>query len=157
VLVSHLRKKDLVREALLQTIWENYLTKQPNITLQILHAYVTGVLTHIVLIAPWHLVITHANFSIFALPVTFALSVFTQYQFFKVLNVWFYRDHWLGHNSELEFLYLHGPHHDAVPCGLIGVGGDWPPGRISALHILLSHHVFQPDHSFPRAHIRRQD
>jgi hypothetical protein len=42
----------------------------------------------------------------------------------RTYNLWFYRDHWLGHNSELEFVYLHGPHHDAIPCGLIGVSGN---------------------------------
>ena len=24
--------------------------------------------------------------------------------------------------SEVEFVYLHGTHHDAIPCALIGVG-----------------------------------
>jgi hypothetical protein len=28
----------------------------------------------------------------------------------------------LGHNSELEFIYLHGMHHDAIPSALIAVG-----------------------------------
>jgi hypothetical protein len=124
VLIEHLRKRALVREVLQQTSWKKYLARQPNITLQILHAYFTGVLTHIVLIAPWYLVITYASFSVIALPVTCALNLFVQYQFFKVINDWFYRDHWLGHNSEFEFLYLHGTHHDAIPCGLIGVAGN---------------------------------
>jgi hypothetical protein len=124
VLIDHLRKKELVREVLLQTTWKFYLEKQPNITLQLVHAYFTGVLTHLVLIAPWYIVIMHVNFSVLALPVTCALNVFTQIQYFKIHNSWFYRDHWLGHNSEFEFLYLHGTHHDAVPCGLIGVAGN---------------------------------
>lgn len=42
----------------------------------------------------------------------------------KSYNAWFYRDHWLGHNAELDFLYLHGTHHDAIPSGLIGVSGN---------------------------------
>jgi hypothetical protein len=42
----------------------------------------------------------------------------------KVYNAWFYRDHWVGHNSELEFLFLHGTHHDAIPSGLIAVSGN---------------------------------
>jgi hypothetical protein len=28
----------------------------------------------------------------------------------------------LGHNSEVEFVFLHGTHHDAIPSGLIAVG-----------------------------------
>jgi hypothetical protein len=38
-----------------------------------------------------------------------------------VLNAWFYRDHWLGHNSEFDFIFLHGTHHDAIPSGLLAV------------------------------------
>jgi hypothetical protein len=124
VLFDHLRKRELVREVLLQTTWKFYLEKQPNIVFQLLHAYFTGVLTHIVMIAPWFVVITYANFSVLALPVTLCLNVWTQIKYFKVHNAWFYRDHWLGHNSEFEFLYLHGTHHDAIPCGLIGVAGN---------------------------------
>jgi len=30
----------------------------------------------------------------------------------------------VGHNSELEFVLLHGTHHDAIPCGLIAVAGN---------------------------------
>jgi hypothetical protein len=124
VLYAHLAKRESVRELLLQTSWKKYLANQPSIELHILHAYATGLLTHIVLIAPWYLVISYAKFSLLALPVTLVVNVILQYQFFKVLNAWFYRDHWLGHNSEFEFLYLHGTHHDAIPSGLIGVAGN---------------------------------
>jgi hypothetical protein len=123
-LIAHLRKREMVKEFLLQTTWKKYLEKQPSITLQLVHAYFTGLLTHIVLIAPWYLVIKFASFSVLALPITAVLNVIVQVQFFRTLNAWFYRDHWLGHNSEFEFLYLHGTHHDAIPCGLIGVAGN---------------------------------
>jgi hypothetical protein len=39
----------------------------------------------------------------------------------KAINGWFYRDHWLGHNSEFEFVFLHGTHHDAIPSAMIAV------------------------------------
>jgi hypothetical protein len=39
----------------------------------------------------------------------------------KAINRWFYRDHWLGHNSEFEFVFLHGTHHDAIPSAMIAV------------------------------------
>src|SRR5205807_7834504 len=48
-------------------------------------------------------------------------SIFLHRNWYKVLNTWFYRDHWLGHNSEFEFIFLHGTHHDAIPSGMIAV------------------------------------
>lgn len=123
VLIAHLRSRKLVREMLMQTAWERAIAKQP-ITLEILHAYFTGLLAHMILIAPWYLVINYFQFSIIALPVVCVVNVVIHLKFIKAINAWFYRDHWLGHNSELDFLYLHGTHHDAIPCGLIGVAGN---------------------------------
>lgn len=124
ILIAHLFKKEHVRNVLMETAWRSLISRQPNITLEILHAYFTGLLTHMMLIAPWYIVITYFNFSIIFLPVIFLLNVITQLKFFKTFNEWFYRDHWLGHNSEFEFLYLHGTHHDVIPCSLIGVAGN---------------------------------
>src|SRR5215475_15534050 len=124
ILVAHLAKKELVREVLMQTPWKRTINEKTNITLEIAHAYCTGLLTHIILIAPWYLVITHASFSVIFLPVVCLINVIVQLKWTKALNAWFYRDHWLGHNSELEFIYLHGTHHDAIPSGMIAVAGN---------------------------------
>ena len=124
ILVSHLAKRERVREILMQSIWKTSLQRQPRISLEILHAYFTGLLTHIVYLVPWYLVITHVNFSIILFPITAVAAVLIQQKYQNVLNDWFYRDHWLGHNSEFEFVYLHGTHHDAIPSSLIGVGGN---------------------------------
>lgn len=124
ILVSHLRHKNHVREFLLQTNWKVALQRQPSVTLEIWHAYFTGLLAHVILIAPWYLVITHVQYSLVFLPLVLVANFLIHARFMKVLNRWFYRDHWLGHNSELEFVYLHGPHHDAIPSGLIGVSGN---------------------------------
>ncbi|HEX6095451.1 MAG TPA: hypothetical protein VF432_03925 [Thermoanaerobaculia bacterium] len=121
ILVAHLRKKELVREVLAQTAWKRVVNEKTNVTLEILHAYTTGLLTHLVLLAPWYLVIRYASFSAIFLPVTCAISVFIHLKWWLNYNKWFYRDHWLGHNSELEFIYLHGTHHDAIPSALIAV------------------------------------
>ncbi len=121
ILIDHLRKRELVREVLMQTPWQRVIKEKTNITLEIVHAYVTGVLTHIILIAPWYLVIAHASFSVIFLPVVCAINIVVHVKWAKELNAWFYRDHWLGHNSEVEFVFLHGPHHDAIPSGLIAV------------------------------------
>jgi hypothetical protein len=121
ILVDHLAKKELVREVLMQTQWKRVLSGRTGVTLEIVHAYASGLLTHIILVAPWYLVITHAKFSVLFLPVVCAANVVIHMKWLKAINRWFYRDHWLGHNSELEFLYLHGTHHDAIPSGLIAV------------------------------------
>jgi hypothetical protein len=123
-LVSHLLRKSHVREFLLQTTWKSALVRQPSVVLEILHAYFTGLLAHLLLLAPWYIVITHVNYSLVFLPVTVAANLLINVKFMQVMNEWFYRDHWLGHNSELDFLYLHGAHHDAIPSGLIGVSGN---------------------------------
>ena len=124
ILGDHLRKKELVREVLMQTPWKRVINARTNITLEILHAYVTGLLTHIILIAPWYLLITHLNYSLLFVPVACLLGVVVHIGWLKSHNSWFYRDHWLGHNSELEFVLLHGSHHDAIPSGLIAVAGN---------------------------------
>jgi hypothetical protein len=124
ILAAHLRHKDVVRAVLMDTPWKSVLARQPNITLQILHAYFTGLLTHLILLAPWYLVLTHCRYSIVTLPVVLIINFIVFRQYMRTYNRWFYRDHWLGHNAELEFLYLHGTHHDAIPCGLIGVSGN---------------------------------
>lgn len=124
ILISHLRRKRHVREFLLETTWKVALQRQPSITVEIVHAYITGLLAHVILIAPWYLIITHVQYSLVFLPLALIANIMVHTQFMKLLNRWFYRDHWLGHNSELEFVYLHGPHHDAIPSGLIGVSGN---------------------------------
>lgn len=124
IFYDHIRKKELVREVLNQTVWKRKLDHQPNIGIEIVHAYFTGILSHMILIAPWFLVITHFKFSLLLLPVICAVNFFTQWEFLKVVNAWFYRDHWLSHQSEFEFIYLHGTHHDPIPSGLIGVAGN---------------------------------
>jgi hypothetical protein len=121
ILIDHLRKKHLVREVLMQTSWKRMVSKESSITREILHAYSTGLLTHIILIAPWYLVIRYASFSVLLLPVVCALNFFIHVKWMKAISEWFYRDHWLGHNAELEFVWLHGTHHDALPSALIAV------------------------------------
>ena len=57
------------------------------------------------------------------MPLFVVVNIVVQFKFLKQINNWYYREHWLGHNSEVEFIYLHGPHHDAIPSGLVGVAG----------------------------------
>ena len=123
-LVDHLIKKDLVNEVMMESLWKNSAVDKTHVVGEILHAYFTGLLTHLILIAPWYLVIAHLNFSLVFLPALFVINFATHVVYLKRYNEWFYRDHWLGHNSEVEFVYLHGSHHDTIPSGLIGVSGN---------------------------------
>ena len=124
VLFGHLAKKEMVREVLMQTPWKRVINEKTNITFEIIHAYCTGLLTHIALIAPWFLVIKYSNFSVVFLPAVLFLNVLVHMKWLRTVNSWFYRDHWVGHNSELEFVFLHGTHHDALPSALIAVAGN---------------------------------
>lgn len=124
ILVAHLRKKEFVREVLMQTPWKRVINERTNMTLELAHAYATGLLTHVVLIAPWYLVLEYASFSVLLLPVVVVSNILIHLRWLREVNSWFYRDHWVGHNSELEFVYLHGPHHDAIPTGMIAVAGN---------------------------------
>lgn len=124
ILVAHLKKKEQVHEILMQSAWKRFISKKQYFDLDIFHAYFTGLLTHIILIAPWYIVINNFKFSVLVLPLAIIINMVVYYQYLKVLTIALYREHWLGHNSEFEFLYLHGSHHDAIPCGLIGVSGN---------------------------------
>lgn len=124
ILIGHLRRREHVGEVLSQTPWKGTLARQPNVTLHILHAYCTGLLAHVILLAPWYVVITHCQYSLVTMAAVTLIDVLIHIRHLHSYSRWFYRDHWLGHNSELEFLYLHGPHHDAIPSGLIGVSGN---------------------------------
>ena len=124
ILIAHATKKEFVREVLMQTPWKRVIGARTNMALELAHAYCTGLLTHIVLIAPWFLVIQYARFSALLLPAVLVINAFVHRAWLREVNSWFYRDHWLGHNSELEFVYLHGPHHDAIPSGMIAVAGN---------------------------------
>jgi hypothetical protein len=124
ILVEHLSKRELVREVLMQTPWKRVINDKTNILLEIVHAYATGLVTHIVLMAPWYLVIRYLQFSLVFMPLALAASVLVHRKWLRTYNRWYYRDHWLAHNSEFEFLFLHGPHHDAIPSGLIAVADN---------------------------------
>jgi hypothetical protein len=66
-------------------------------------------------------VICYAKFSVVFLPAVCLINIMIHVKWLKAINAWFYRDHWLGHNSEFEFIFLHGTHHDAIPSAMIAV------------------------------------
>lgn len=124
ILWVHLKHHRLVRDVLKDTAYRRFVNTPASTVLEILHGYFTGLLTHIILLTPWYLVIDHVQFSVLLFPLTFVLCFIIETRFMLLLNPWFYRDHWLGHHSETEFLYLHGSHHDALPSALMAVSGN---------------------------------
>lgn len=126
ILIAHLRKRALVQEVLAQSAWKARVVSKARTTFSIVHGYATGLLTHIVYLIPWYLIIKYLEFSALLAPVTIVLAFLVQRVNVKSINDWFYRDHWLSHNSEIDFVYMHGMHHDAIPSGMIAVAGNGP-------------------------------
>lgn len=126
IFIAHLRKRAHVQEVLSHSSWKSRTETPAQTTLAIVHGYATGLLTHLVYLVPWYLILTHVNFSLLLTPLTVALAFAVQKVNVKTLNDWFYRDHWLSHNSEFDFVYMHGMHHDAIPSGMIAVAGNGP-------------------------------
>lgn len=124
ILGAHLRKREHVREFLMQTTWKKVLLDQPSVTLHLVHAWVTGILTHLVLIAPWFILINHLSYSVISVAVVSVINVVVHYYHMRGYPRWFYREHWVGHATEFDFVYMHGTHHDAIPSGMIGVSGN---------------------------------
>jgi len=143
IFIHHLVKKEHVRMVLMESVWKNLLLRQKSITLHLWHAYFTGELNHLILIAPCFLIITHLKFSILFFPVVLVLNGLTYWKFLEKMNELFYREHWLGHNLELDFLYYHGPHHDAIPSSLIGTSTGFLEGFLRNV-ISFPNPFFQP-------------
>lgn len=121
ILISHLYNRKIIFNALSETVWKNFLPDEKNTVLEIGHAYVNGILTHIITMAPWYLIINLFHYSAILIPLALITNFYIESHFMKIVNYWFYRDHWVSHHSEFEFIYLHGSHHDSIPSALIGV------------------------------------
>ena len=124
VMIAHLRDRDHVRAVLSESVWKWRAQTPAMISREIVFAYATGLLSHLVFLIPWFLVITHVDHSLVLTPLTLILAFVIFNAYSKTLPGWFYRDHWLAHNSELDFVYLHGTHHDAIPGAMIAVAGN---------------------------------
>lgn len=124
IFINHLIFRDHVQVVLRETVYRRYVKTKSSTILEIIQGFITGYLTHIITIAPWFLVITLADFSLIFLPITLFIGLSIESKFMMKLNEWYYRDHWLGHHSELDFIYLHGNHHDALPSAMMAVSGN---------------------------------
>ncbi|WP_075185103.1 hypothetical protein [Teredinibacter haidensis] len=119
ILAAHLYKRNLAKEVLLETPWKRVVVKHPSMFLEIFHSYFTGILAHIMMLIPWFLVVSYFDFSIIFIPIICVANYVVFSKSLAGILRWYYRDHWLAHNSELEFIYLHGAHHDAIPSALL--------------------------------------
>lgn len=149
VLVAHLRKTRHVRQVLMDSPWKQFVSKST--VAELFHSYFTGLITHITMLVPFYLVTTCFLRSILFVPLNMVLIRLLGFRekFFTRQNRWQYRDHWLAHNSPVEFVYLHGPHHDAIPTALLAVGDHgylegalkhsfgWPVAFLNAIDSFL--------------------
>lgn len=123
LLGAHVWHRQRVFDFLAGSPWRKVLRKGTGVHWQLLHlshAFVTGVLCHILAVAPLYVLITSMQHSVVLLPLRVAAdcAVFAWFHVYD-WNDWLYRDHWVSHHDAADFLFLHGPHHDALPVSLM--------------------------------------
>lgn len=93
------------------------LCLQTSISVELVHALCTGIMTHLALVAPWYFLIANRQVHAALFPFHILIDRYVDRSFYgsELFDRWYYRDHWLGHHRECDFVYLHGPHHDAIP------------------------------------------
>ena len=80
------------------------------------HALATGVLCHLLALGPLYVMLQRVRFSLLLAPLRVAADgLLLRWWMGGDFNAWLYRDHWVCHHSTWAFVYLHGPHHDAIP------------------------------------------
>lgn len=139
ILLSHLQRAQHVRTVLESSPIRNS-TAGLSINNHIVHAFVTGVLSHLCLIAPCALffAFTEPTYLREALLIAFGTVWFwiaaltksrlplpnqTLLAHRKAYFDLFYHSHDVAHRSRFYFGVFHGHHHDAIPSALIGCAG----------------------------------
>jgi len=126
----HLIHRKHVKNFLLSSDWKKVLGNSA-ISFHIIHACVTGVYSNIMLIMPWYARIKMLKVSIYLLLPTLFLDIWWVNGRKKSYGRWYYEDHEHSHQNTIHFLYLHGPHHDALPICTIAAHST---GMLEALH-----------------------
>eukprot|EP00035_Acanthoeca_spectabilis_P011367 m.199895 g.199895 ORF g.199895 m.199895 type:complete len:395 (-) comp15325_c0_seq10:164-1348(-) len=122
VLAAHIYQQDQLFDFLESSPWKKVLGRSGwwMRYVHLLHAFVTGIQCHILAVAPLYLLIYYGQHSMVLLPLRACFDVVIYGWWLRThWNDWLYRDHWISHHDELEFVYLHGPHHDALPISLM--------------------------------------
>ena len=134
ILIAHLLRASVVREVLENSAQRKAIAKI-SIRQHIFHAFVTGMVAHLSLVAPAVLFYRWTNPTILReglLIVGFCLWKAVARPLEKrniiekqgrILYRLFYDNHALAHRSRFFFTVFHGHHHDAIPSALIGSAG----------------------------------
>jgi hypothetical protein len=134
ILIAHLLRASVVREVLESSTQKKTIAKF-SIQQHIFHAFVTGMVAHLSLVAPAVLFYRWTNPSILREGLLIA-GVFLWRAIARPLKKrnliekpglihhrLFYDNHRLAHRSRFFFTVFHGHHHDAIPSALIGSAG----------------------------------
>jgi hypothetical protein len=130
VLVAHWLRAAQVRDVLMCSPIRHQLGRI-SVHVLIAQAFITGLLSHLCLMAPSALFLSnsHPSWLREALLTAAAGTVFLAGRFLRRENELvryyrlFYQNHRTAHDSRFMFTVLHGPHHDAIPSALIGSAG----------------------------------
>jgi hypothetical protein len=134
ILIAHLLRASVVREVLENSAQKKAIAKF-SIQQHILQAFVTGMVAHLSLVAPFVLFYMWTNPSVLreGLLVAGYFLWRTISRPLKKRNLieksgiiyhrLFYNNHRLAHRSRFFFTVFHGHHHDAIPSALIGSAG----------------------------------
>ena len=134
ILIAHLLRASVVREVLESSAQKKAIAKF-SIQQHIFHAFVTGMVAHLSLVAPAVLFYRWTSPSI--LREALLLAGFLLWRAIArllekrnlienphiTLHRQFYDNHKLAHQSRFYFTVFHGHHHDAIPSSLIGSAG----------------------------------
>jgi hypothetical protein len=125
IFLAHVWQHDQVFTFLASTRWRKELGSDDGGSvlrrlLDLLQAFTTGVLCHILAVAPLYMSIAHLHHSVVLAPLRVCVDAVCLWWFWQIdFNDWLYRDHWICHHQQLAFIYLHAPHHDALPVSLM--------------------------------------
>jgi hypothetical protein len=135
ILIAHLLRASVVREVLETSPQRKSIAKLP-IQHHIFHAFITGMMGHLSLVAPCALFFMLTDPS--CLREALLLAGFLLWSCIAIPlrkrrilvspgiinNVLFYQNHSTDHQSQFYFTVFHGHHHDAIPSAVIGSGAE---------------------------------
>jgi hypothetical protein len=134
ILIAHLLRASVVREVLEDSAQKKMIAVLP-IHQHILHAFITGMLAHLSVVAPcvlFYMLTKPSNVREVLLVVGYAFwtGVARPLKKRKIIESppkinfnLVYRNHTIAHRSRFFFTVFHGHHHDAIPSALIGSAG----------------------------------
>jgi hypothetical protein len=131
ILVAHLLRASVVRDVLVASPQKQSIERLP-IQQHIVHAFVTGMIAHLSLVAPCALFFLWTSPTV--LREALLIGGYTAWSGIArplrkrkllgrpgvIANRLVYQNHHIAHRSRFYFTVFHGHHHDAIPSALIG-------------------------------------